>query len=267
MLNKTEILSIHNPRVKIWSQLLDRKGRTRHGQFLLEGTHLVQEALKAGAPVRTVAYSLDRGIPAELGNAEVYPQSVEWIGVGEAVLDKCTATQTPQSVFAVVDKVGAQADAFTASRDALVVVVDGVQDPGNLGTIIRNADAAGASGVLLGAGTADLYNPKTVRATMGSLFHLPIAECSLPDYLWQARNQGIQLINTSLQGSMTCYDIDFTKPTWIVLGNEGKGVSAEVAALVDVQAVIPMKGQAESLNVAMASAVLLFEALRQRHHR
>lgn len=258
-----EITSIHNTRVKQWQQLLHKKGRDEQNRFLVEGIHLVEEAVRSNAEVETVLYSLEREIPAEL--RQLFGQTTEWVGVSEAVLRKCAETQTPQSVLAVVKKTGAHSRQFIQSPPSLAVAVDGVQDPGNVGTIIRSADAAGADGILLGKGSADLYNPKTVRATMGSLFHLPIAEGELPALLREAREKGVQLVCASLRGDRTCYEIDFTLDTWIVVGNEGKGVSAEVSAWIDRQAAIPMQGKAESLNAAMAATIMLYEALRQRH--
>jgi TrmH family RNA methyltransferase len=244
----TEIMSVQNARVKEWAQLLERKGRDKQGKYIIEGYHLVEEALRSGAPVETIIYSLEKGVPA--GLAEQVTPSVEWVGVSQAVLEKCSDTQTPQGVLAVV------------ARPQLGM--DGVQDPGNLGTIIRSADAVGAKAVVLGRGTVDLYNPKTIRSTMGSMYHLPIVEADLLALLPRARERGVRLVTTSLQAQRSCYDTDLRQPTWLILGNEAKGVSPEVAAQSDVQVIIPMQGKAESLNVAMAATVLLFEASRQR---
>jgi TrmH family RNA methyltransferase len=259
----TDIVSPQNPRVKEWVQLLERRGREKQGKFLIEGFHLVEEAVKAGAPITTIVYSLDKDKPEELYAAT--EARIEWIGVSGQVLEKCSDAHTPQGIFAVVEKPTLAAEELwtTGLRD-LVVVIDGVQDPGNLGTIIRSADAVGASGILLGAGTVDVYNPKTIRSTMGSLFHLPIVEGDLLDILPRAKAEGAQLVTTSLQAEHSCYETDLCRPTWIILGNEARGVSPEVAAESDRKVIIPMQGQAESLNVAMAATVLLFEASRQR---
>ncbi|MFC5451523.1 TrmH family RNA methyltransferase [Paenibacillus aestuarii] len=258
----TEIMSVQNNRVKEWAQLLERRGRDKQGKYLIEGYHLVEEALRAGAPVETIVFSVDKGRPEEL--AAWAADRVEWVGVSQAVLDKCSDTQTPQGIFAVVTKPGLDPDELLASALELAVVLDGVQDPGNLGTIIRSADAVGASAVVLGRGTVDLYNPKTIRSTMGSMYHLPIVEADLLELLPRARERGVRLVTTSLQAQRSCYDTDLRQPTWLILGNEAKGVSPEVAAQSDVQVIIPMQGKAESLNVAMAATVLLFEASRQR---
>jgi RNA methyltransferase, TrmH family len=260
-----EITSITNARVKVWASLLDRKGREREQRVLIEGTHLVYEALKHHVHAETLIFDLERGIPEEV--KAVLPAHLECVGVTSRILAKLSDTPSPQSSLLVIEKsnLRPRTDDFLFAESALVVAVDGVQDPGNLGTIIRAADAAGASAVLLGKGTVDLYNPKVIRSTMGSLFHLPILEVSLPEMLAKADALGsIQVVGTSLQASQSCYDFAMTKATWFVLGNEGKGISAEVAPYLNNNVIIPMPGKAESLNVAMAATVLLFEAVRQR---
>jgi TrmH family RNA methyltransferase len=258
----TEITSPQNPRVKEWAQLLERKGRDRQQRYLVEGPHLVEEALRSHAPVATVLYALSRGVPA--GLQELAAPGIEWVGVSDAVLAKLADTQTPQGVLAVVEKVPVTADQFLRTSRSLVVALDAVQDPGNVGTIIRCADAVGADGVVLGRGCVDLYNPKTIRSTMGSLFHLPIVEADLGDVLPRARETGARIVGTSLQATRSCYETDLAQPVWLIFGNEGQGMSARTASLVTDPVIIPMHGQAESLNVAMAATVLLFEASRQR---
>lgn len=261
-----EIVSVSNPRVKLWSQLLTKRGREDQGLFLLEGIHLVMEAFRSEIDVKSVLYSIEKGIPAELSEYTKPGASAEWIGVSDAVLAKCTETQTPQGVVAVCRKLRWTAEDLLAQPDALVIAVDGVQDPGNLGTIIRSADAVGATGVLLGRGTVDVYNPKTVRSTMGSMFHLPVVDGDLRSILPMAKEKGIRLVGTRLGASRHCYELDMTQPTWFLMGNEGSGLSSDIEAYVDTDIVIPMRGRAESLNVAMATSVLLYEAMRQRHY-
>lgn len=260
-----EIASVHNPRVKDWAQLLEKKHRTRQGKYIIEGIHLVQEALVHGADIECIAYDMDKGIPRELGKELQTTSGIEWIGVSAQVIAKCTDTVTPQPVFAVIRKSDKQADELLRKPDSLVIVLDRLQDPGNVGTIIRSADAAGADGVILGRGSADIYNPKTIRSTMGSFFHLPVVEADLNELLPMAQKAGITLVSTSLDAEHSCYAYDFNGARWIVIGNEGSGVSKEVSSLVDDTVIIPSKGQAESLNAAMAATVLLFEAMRQRH--
>jgi TrmH family RNA methyltransferase len=265
--NDPIISSVQNEKVKQWSSLLDKKYRDRSGRFIIEGTHLVLEALRGKAEVSAIVYDAERGVPAELLDERAGETAVEaeWIKASRAVMAKCTGTDTPPPVFAVVTKLSAGVDVLYG-ENCLVVVLDGVRDPGNAGTIIRSADAVGADAVVLGKGCVDLYNPKTVRSTMGSLFHLPIIEADLMDLFPQARAKRIKLIGTSLQAEHTCYGYDWTQPTWLLMGSEADGLSSAVREQVDESVIIPMVGQAESLNVAMASTVLLYESLRQRRY-
>lgn len=262
-----EILSVNNPRVKQWSQLLNKKGRDQSGLFLLEGIHLTLEALNSDAELQTILYSLERDLPAELQAYVEQPGSmVEWIGVSEAILSKCTETPAPQGVVGICKKLGTTAEELLRDPEALLVALDGVQDPGNLGTIIRSADAVGATGVLLGRGTVDLYNPKTIRSTMGSLFHIPVVACDLLEVMPEAKAAGVQLVGTRLDAPRNCYELDLRKPTLLLMGSEGGGLSAEIEDYVDTDVIIPMRGKAESLNVAMATSVLLYEGMRQRYY-
>jgi len=262
------ISSVQNERVKQWASLLDKKYRDRSGQFLVEGVHLVLEALKGNADVKAIIYDTERGIPAELKheretNDSAATLGLEWIQASRSVMAKCTGTDTPPPVFAILSKLSSDTAALFKSN-CLVVVLDGVRDPGNAGTIIRSADAVGANAVILGKGCVDLYNPKTVRSTMGSLFHLPIIEGDLLELMPKAKTAGIKLVGTSLQAENTCYSYDWTQSTWLLMGSESEGLSSQVSELVIESVIIPIVGQAESLNVAMAATVLLYEGLRQR---
>jgi TrmH family RNA methyltransferase len=267
-LDKIMIRSVANPRVAEWSRLLQKKGRDQQNRFLIEGIHLVQEALKSGLSIDCIVYSGERGWPKELER----PHDVECVAVSENVMRKCTDTKTPQAVFAVLSKNEVTPDEkemreLLNRRSGLFVVADRVQDPGNLGTIIRSADAVAADGVVIGKGSVDLFHPKTVRATMGSLFHLPIWEAELTDLLEKIRENGAQIVATTPQAKIAYDDLDWTKTSWVLIGNEGSGLSPEVRRLATVETVIPMPGKAESLNAGMAATVLLYEALRQRRKR
>lgn len=263
-MNDTILSSAQNPKVKAWAGLLDKKNRDRSGRFLVEGIHLVKEALLNGASCDSVVYDAERGIPEEL-QPLLAGADCELIGATRAVLAKCTGTDSPPPVFAVVAKPDADTSALYRT-DSLVVVLDGVRDPGNAGTIIRSADAVGADAVVLGRGCVDLYNPKTVRSTMGSLFHLPVVEADLGVLLPEAKSKGIRLAGTSLQAERDCFQCDWRGPVWLLFGSEADGLSPAVSDLLDLHVIIPMRGKAESLNVAMAATVLLYEALRQRSY-
>ncbi|MCQ6559187.1 TrmH family RNA methyltransferase [Paenibacillus mendelii] len=258
------LTSVQNEKVKAFASLLEKKHRDRSGKFLIEGVHLVQEALLAGAAVETVVFDAERGIPNELEDL-LAESSCELVEASPSVMAKCTATDTPPPVFGIVAKPDVDRQTLYG-EDSLVVVLDGVRDPGNVGTIIRSADAVGADAVILGRGCVDLYNPKTVRSTMGSLFHLPIMEGDLAELLPEAKQHGIRLIGTSLQASDTCYSYDWRGAAWLLLGNESSGLSDQTLVQVDDSIIIPMHGRSESLNVAMAATVVLYEALRQRRY-
>lgn len=266
--NPEPIRSVNNPRVKDWSGLQQKKGRDAAGAFLVEGAHLVTEALRSAFEVPEVLY-VPGSAAAEEVRAAVSPNDAggaAWIAVSEQVMQKIADTRTPQGVAAVVRKrEGALSEWLRGTPAGPLVAIDAIQDPGNLGTVIRSADASGAAGVLIGNGTVDLYNPKTIRATMGSLFHVPVVRCDLPDALPHLKSSGVKVVATMLSASSrSVYETELSGPVCFVFGNEGAGVSPAVAALADETVIIPMRGGAESLNVAMAATVLLFEALRQR---
>jgi len=262
------ISSAANPRVKAWAKLKERKHREREGKFLLEGVHLVKEALLAGWPLECVAFDAGAGVPAELAEAAENAgeqADLRWVPVSPEVIAKCSTAETPQPVFAVaLKRPPAAGEALFDTEKGLVVALDGVQDPGNVGTIIRSAAAAAATAVVLGRGTADLYNAKTLRATMGALFHIPVLEGDLAAMIPEALARGMAVAGTSLAAEKSCYEYDFHRGVWLVFGSEGGGLSPEVDARVGDRVIIPMRGRAESLNVAMAATVLLFEAQRQR---
>ncbi|WP_373232546.1 TrmH family RNA methyltransferase [Cohnella sp.] len=260
------ISSTSNPRAKEWAKLLERKYREREGKFLLEGLHLVKEALDANWPLEIIAFDESSGV---LDAFEKYLNEEQrngpaWIPVSAEIIMKCSETDSPQPIFAVAMKRPPQKEVLFQAELGLVAVLDGVQDPGNVGTIVRSAAACAATAVVLGKGTADLYNPKTIRATMGALFHVPVLEADLSELLSEAMGRGIAVAGTSLQASESCYGYDFRRSVWLVFGNEGSGMSTAVSDIVDDNLIIPMTGRAESLNVAMAATLLLFEAQRQR---
>jgi len=258
--------SAQNERVKLWSSLQEKKHRDRLRMFIIEGIHLLKEAISAKAQIEAIVYDADRGLPAEiLALQDQVEGYTEWFKATTNIMGKCTGTTSPPPVFAVLGKLSND-EAGLYKPDGLVVLLDGVRDPGNVGTIIRSADAVGADAVILGKGCVDLYNPKTVRSTMGSLFHMPIIEGDLKGYIERAKAQGIDIVGTSLQATQNCYEYSWKQGSWLVMGSEGDGLSAEVEALVNETIIIPMAGQSESLNVAMATTVLLYEALRQRKY-
>jgi TrmH family RNA methyltransferase len=262
------IRSTQNPQVKQWASLSTKKGRERLGLYMIEGVHLVTEAILSGVAVRTILY-----VP---GHAALEPlhqllqernRSIpddQWIAISKEIMGKITDTATPQGIAAIIPIRDVPIEAISDLKGNLFVAMEAVQDPGNVGTIIRSADAAGAAAVFIGAGCADLYHPKTIRAAMGSTFHLPVVPCDLPSALTALQHEKIQCIATSPNAKQSCYEMDLSVGICFIVGNEGSGVSREILTMCNESVMIPMEGKAESLNVAAATSILLFEALRQR---
>jgi TrmH family RNA methyltransferase len=193
---------------------------------------------------------------------------IETLELKEGVLEKVGTTRTPQPVLAVVST--PETDSAALARDGLVVVALAVSDPGNLGTMVRSAEAAGAAAILLGPGSVDAYNPKVVRASAGAIFGIPVVDAESEgwsavdalDALGELGRQRLGAVSTHQGVAHT--DADFTRPTAVVLGNEAHGIDAAVDGHLDGHVHIAMAGSAESLNVAMAATVLCFESARQR---
>ncbi|MBN6186644.1 RNA methyltransferase [Aneurinibacillus sp. BA2021] len=258
------IVSVQNPRVKGWAKLHTRKERERTGRFLLEGIHLVEEACRAEAPLEAVLVEEGTQVPGWLAAYGAARPGTELLYVARPVLEKIAETKTPQRMIGIAEMRSERLE--TLPEQCLLLVLDKLQDPGNVGTLIRTADAAGFDGVIIGEGSADLYNSKTIRSTMGSLFHLPVWQENVSAFITRARQQHPQLrvIGTSLAESRSYTDISYAGEVALVIGNEGSGLSSEVLAQTDQNVIIPLYGQAESLNAAIAGSILMYEAVRQR---
>lgn len=256
------IQSVQNAKVKEWAKLSTKKGREKEKAFLVEGPHLVEEALKSGADVRVIL--IEEGFPLQ---APIEPYISDFQGlvfwITEPVAKKLSETENPQGIFAVVDMRTATLDDMIEDSPILLLL-DGVQDPGNLGTIIRTADAAGIRGVVLGKGTVDVYNAKTVRSTMGSIFHVPILQADLELLGSELANQDFKMVATSLEGAVSYDEPIYHGRVAIVIGNEANGVSSAVLRQCEYRVKIPIYGRAESLNAAMAAGIIMYEAVRQR---
>lgn len=250
------IHSLQNPRVKNWKKLLTAKGRKQSNCYLIEGWHLVEEALRSETVVCEVLVDARRLADYQKLLAD-WPQS-PLTAIDKAVCDVLTTTQTPPGIWAVVQHpYGSVPQQWPVGR---YVALDGVQDPGNVGTIIRTADALGFAGVLLGKGTADHLSSKVLRAMQGSQFHLPVYQVSLPEVLPHLQQAGMAVYGTQL--SAQAQPLPQIRPETqcvLVVGNEGQGVSADVLQLVDAAVFIPMAGRAESLNVAVAAGILMYQ--------
>ncbi|MGN1370221.1 MAG: TrmH family RNA methyltransferase [Aristaeellaceae bacterium] len=246
------ITSLKNPKVTAWKSLKERKGRKETGCFLVEGRKMTEEALASAFPVEAVLVDTDRIDEFSI------PKSVPVYAMPAHVLSAVCDTKTPQGIAAVVRM------AEVPLSGKRLVAMDGVQDPGNVGTIVRTADAAGFDGVLLSAQCADVFSPKVLRATMGSIFRMGIRVTEdLPGLLRQMVAQGASVLSSQLDG-MPFYQMgQVVPPLVLVIGSEGNGVTEEVKAVATHRVKLPMRGGAESLNAAVAAGIMMYELTRE----
>lgn len=256
----------NNRTIRFLLSLADPKARRHERAFLIEGVKMVEEALRDGLGVRQViaAPSLTRhhgrGI---IALAEKRGIGIVWIS--ERLMDQVAESRTPQPAMAVMELREHRPDALLAHPSKLVIIAHQLQDPGNLGTIVRTAEAVGAAGVAVTPNSVDPHNPKTVRASMGSILRLPVVQIAdAREFLGKCRKAGFQAAAMVLQGRQNLFDADLTRPTAVIFGQEGAGLQGDLLECVDFRLRIPMAETIDSLNVATSAAVVLYEALRQR---
>ena len=255
------LTSLQNPLVKQIRKLHSSKQRRDQGLLLFEGTHLIAEACAISYPLVTVFCTPEwQSLHQQLWQKAC--QQAERVEiVSPEVLKAIATTVQPDGVVATAKRSSSQSK---MPEGGLGLALETVQDPGNLGTIIRTAAAAGAGGLWLSADSVDLDNPKVLRASAGQWFRLPMAvSVDLKTTVRECQQAGMQVVATLPSASLTYWEVDWRRPTLILLGNEGAGLSAELAALADLQVRIPLSG-VESLNVAIVAALMLYEAQRQK---
>ena len=258
------ITSPSNPLIK--ETLKAKKTRLRN-TLIVEGNRLLEMALASDADIRRVFFTRNYRSKKETFLRQLSKKAAELIETTENILSKLADTETPQGVVAEVVYKSSELQGLSLRSNPLIVVSDGIRDPGNLGTIIRTADAAAADAVIILPGTCDPFTPKAVRATAGSIFNLPVLSAE-PEHLieWLGK-ESIGIVAADVHASMTIYDADLRKPLAFVFGNEASGVSDYFRKKSAVRLSIPIPGKAESLNVATSAAICLFEAVRQRRGR
>ncbi|WBX78961.1 RNA methyltransferase [Virgibacillus salarius] len=240
------LTSVKNGKVKAWKKLHRRKERKNEGVFLIEGFHLVEEVWNSEWEVIEVIIQEGIATPD-------WCEAVLVTEVSETVFSYISQTNSPQGIAAVV-KIKNVTDVF----DYPVLLIDSLQDPGNLGTIIRTADAAGFSGIILGDDTVDVFNDKVIRATQGSLFHIPIIQANLLEQVEQLQQDGAEVWATALQDAEVYSKVKPKEKLALIVGNEGNGVKQELRENADKIVTIPIYGKAESLNVSIATGILMY---------
>lgn len=244
------IESLSNSLVKYWKKLATtRKERDQSGEFLVEGFHLVEEALQ-GTDVLNLIVREGVEIPATWNVDNIY-----MVEVTGAIAAELAETERTQGIFAHCK----QPDFEVKPSWKKFLLIDAVQDPGNVGTMIRTADAAGMDAVILGKGSADPFNPKTIRSTQGSIFHLPVLRGELVDWVEQLQERDIPIYGTALDTTSVVYNQVQKTPSFaVIMGNEGSGISKELLTKTTKNVIIPIMGGAESLNVAVATGIVLY---------
>lgn len=257
------ISSKDNELIKHIRKLKDKKYRDENNEYIIEGVKLIEEAVKENAKIKKIiicdettrTYEIPTNIMLEIAKYEC-------IYVTDKIFNLITEVKNPQGIMAIIEK-GNKEDEIDFSQD-IIVALDDVQDPGNLGTILRTIDSIGLTQVIVSKETADAFNPKVVRSTMGAIFRVNIIETdNLQDTIKKIRKHHFKLMVTSLQTDNSIYDIEFKKKI-IVIGNESNGVSKEIQDMADEKAKIPMLGKTESLNASVAAGVVMYEYVRQK---
>jgi len=268
--DSTQITSTQNPHFKVLRSLRLRKYRQRERRYLIEGIRIVEEALTSGAPVETLVYAPELLVSERAQALVERIDTAHRLAVSSDLFHILSERDQPQGIAAAIRIEEPLLAEIPLVDDLLVIVAYQLRDPGNLGTIIRTADAAGAAGVIIVEPSVDLYDPQTVRATMGSLFALPIVrlaeDAALPRWVDEVRAAGLplQVVASSAHATQVYYAADYHRPTVLLVGSERKGLPQPVRESADLQVRLPMSGRATSLNVAAATAALVYEIVRQR---
>ncbi|SRR6266851_2290396 len=256
------ISSRTNARVKQLRAAFQGQARLSGGLIAIEGDHLLEEALRSGMVLKTVFVSELREVP------KIVPRGVEVMRLTEEVFGSVVETQSPQGVAALMVPPVWVVDDVTGSGESapLILIAVGLQDPGNLGTLVRSAEAFGATGVLTTPGTVSAWNQKALRASVGSVFRVPVVAVAASDIeeLKQRSLRLIAAVGFEDSGVIAVQEMDFTAGCAVMIGNEGSGLGAEWMEMCDARVTIPCPGAVESLNAAVAGSLLLYEASRQR---
>ena len=257
------ISSKDNELVKHIKKLKDKKYRDESNEYIVEGVKLIEEAVKENAKIKKIIVCEDTTRTYEIPtNVMLEIAKYECVYVTDKIFSSITQVTNPQGIMAIIEKNTTNQE-IDYSQD-IIIALDDVQDPGNLGTILRTVDSIGLNQIIVSKETADSFNPKVVRSTMGAIFRIKIIEVEdLKQTIKEMKKHHFKLMVTSLQTENSIYDIDFHKKI-IVIGNESNGVSKEIQDMADEKAKIPMLGKTESLNASVAAGIVMYEYVRQK---
>jgi TrmH family RNA methyltransferase len=263
MMDARQITSLTNPLVKTVRGLHLRKDREASGLFLAEGLKIAAEAVDCGRAPKILMYGPEAADHPVLRRIAAATRAAggEVLEVTRDILEKVSRRDNPQTVVAVFDQTFTPLETLASTSASVWVALQAVRDPGNLGTIIRTADSAGCGGVILVGECCDPYSVEAVRATMGSIFAVPLYRADVPAFLsWRERWPG-SVVGTLLTAETDYRAADYRRPSLILMGNEQAGLPANLAAACDVAVKIPMRGRADSLNLAVATGIMIYAAM------
>lgn len=257
------ITSKDNDIIKSVRKLKEKKFRDQNNEYIVEGIKMIKEAILEEAVIKLIIVCEENVNSGTIDKKLLYEiAKYECIYVNKKIFSLITDVQNPQGILAVIEKQNSEEN--IDYKQDVIVVLDGIQDPGNLGTILRTIDSVGLNQVIVSKETADAYNPKVVRSTMGAIFRVNIIESdNLLETLKNLKKHKYKVIATSLETQNSIYDVDYSKKV-IVIGNEANGVSEEILDYSDEKIKIPMLGKTESLNASVATAVILYEYVRNK---
>ena len=260
------ITSTSNPRVRqlvLWQE--KAKKRREDNVFLAEGIKMLREAPKDWIKEVYLTEEVLQRLRKEDGETLAKIENTGYELLSDEVMKKVSDTQTPQGALVVLNRPSYTLEDIAGNGEGTFMVLENLQDPGNLGTIIRTGEGAGIRGVIMSQDTVDIYNPKTIRATMGSVYRVPFIYVeTLSNSICYLKEKGVRTYATHLKGTKQYYEFSYTGGTAFLIGNEGNGLKKETADLAGEYLRIPMEGQVESLNAAIAATILMYEAYRQR---
>jgi TrmH family RNA methyltransferase len=257
------VTSRQNSLIKMFRAVAQSQGISEEGYVLLEGPHLVEEAIRSGYSLNAVLFrEQNASFISEL--LPKIPVTAQTVVAPDDVFRSAVSTETPQGVVALIEPKAFTLDEFFVGKSPYVVVAAGLQDPGNLGTIMRTAEAFGACGLLMTENTVSPWNQKSVRASAGSVLRLPTLKIKTTKLIAELKSRGVKMLGTSSHHGKTLPHSDLTGKLALVIGNEGKGLPAAITSAMDMMVSIPQSSNVESLNAAVATAVILYEITRQR---
>ena len=258
-----QITSKENQLIKHIIKLKEKKYRKEYNQFIIEGVKIVKEAINENANIENIIVSknaLDSELVKKYLEEEL--RNINYIEVPENIFKLISDVEKPQGVLAIINKENKKQNVDYSN--SIMLALDDIQDPGNLGTIIRTADSIALSQILISKGTVDPYSLKVIRSTMGAIFRINILECeNLSKTLEEIKKKGYDVVVTDLDAKKSIYDINLEKKV-VVIGNEANGVSKNVKDIANIKTIIPMLGKTESLNASVATGVILYEYVRQK---